>query len=160
MSISEPPIAPQVSTPESSSPIATRSFKQLFHQVLFPNPVRVLPHARAWNIAFRTAHIGATGILLGGHVFDVAEDRLRTILYLCILTGTFLIAIEAYPSCRWFYQGRGVLVLAKLLLLCVIPALWNYRVLILLVVIVIASVGSHMPSRFRYYSFVHRRILS
>jgi hypothetical protein len=119
----------------------------------------VFPRARAWNIAVRTAHIAATGILLGGHVFDIAEQRLRWVLYLCIVTGACLIAIEAFPSCRWFYQGRGVLVLIKMLLLCAIPFVWDHRVPILLLVLVIASVGSHMPSRCRYYSLVHRRVL-
>jgi hypothetical protein len=84
---------------------------------------------------------------------------LRVILYSCIMTGIALIAIEAYPSCRWFYQGRGAAVLAKLALICTIPFFWNYRVPIMLAVLVIASVGSHMPSRFRYYSFLHRRVL-
>ena len=129
------------------------------YRFLFPDPIRSLPHARVWNIAFRTAHIAATGILLGAHVFDVAEERLWTILFSSILTGVGLIGIEAYPSCRWFYQGRGVMVLIKLALLCSIPFFWEYRVPILLVVVVVASVGSHMTSRFRYYSFVHRRVL-
>jgi hypothetical protein len=119
----------------------------------------VLPYARAWNIACRTGHIGVTGVLFGGHVFDVSAERLLIWLYLSILTGVFLIAIEAYPSCRWFYQGRAALVFCKLFLLCLIPWLWQYRVPILVLVIVIASVGSHMPGRFRYYSFVHRRVV-
>ena len=153
------PGLPDASVDEHPPIITPHSPQQRLHRLLFPEPVRVLPHARAWNIGFRTAHIAVTGILLGGHVFDIAEERLRLILYVCILTGACLIAIEAYPSCRWFYQGRGVMVLAKLLLLCAIPSLWDYRVPILLVVLVIASVGSHMPSRFRYYSVVHRRVL-
>jgi hypothetical protein len=126
---------------------------------LFPDPVRQLPHARAWNITCRTAHLAVTGILLGGHFFDVAEERLRGALYLAIATGLGLIFLEAYPSCRWAYQGRGIMVLAKLGLLCAIPFVWSYRVPILLAVVVLASVGSHMPSRFRYYSFLHRRVL-
>jgi hypothetical protein len=77
------------------------------HQILFPEPARELPHQRAWNIAFRTAHIAATGILLGGHCFDVAEARLRAFLYLSLATGLALGAIEVYPSFRWFYQARG-----------------------------------------------------
>lgn len=124
-----------------------------------PDAVRPLLHPRAWNIAFRTVHIAVTGILLGGHAFDVAEERLRTVLYLCILTGVCLTAIEAYPAWRWFYQGRGVMVLVKLALLCSVPVLWEFRVPILLAVLAVASVGSHMPSRFRYYSFVHGRVL-
>ena len=128
-------------------------------RILFPNPLRPLPYARAWNIALRTAHIAVTGILLGGHAFEVDEGRLRTMLYLSILTGVGLTAVEAYPSCRWLYQGRGVIVLLKLVLLCLIPVWWEHRLLMLLVIVVIASVGSHMPARFRYYSLVHRRVL-
>lgn len=127
---------------------------------LFPDPVRTVPHARGWNIAFRTAHLMTTGVLLGGHFFDVSEDQLRSWLYGSIVTGLGLVILEAYPSCRWFYQGRGLMILAKLLLLCMIPFWWSLRVPILFVIVVIASVGSHMPSRLRYFSLIHRRILS
>jgi hypothetical protein len=127
--------------------------------LLFPDPVRSLPGARAWNIACRTAHIAASGILLGGHAFDVPADRLHTAFILTLVTGLALTFLEAYPSARWVYQGRGVLVLLKLALLALIPFFWPFRLPILLVIVVIASVGSHMPARFRYYSFVHRRVL-
>jgi len=136
-------------------PTATSSLKRLF----FPQPVRVLPHARAWNIGVRTVHIAVTGILLGGHAFAVPEDRLRPMFWLTLATGLALIFLEAYPSCRWFYQCRGALVLLKLALLAAIPVFWEFRVLLLLAIVGIASVGSHMPRRFRYYSLVHRRVL-
>jgi hypothetical protein len=51
------------------------------------------------------------------------------------------------------------MVLSKLSLLCALPFLREYRVPVLLTVIVIAPVGSHMTSRYRYYSFVHGRVL-
>jgi mono/diheme cytochrome c family protein len=129
------------------------------HALLFPDPPRTLPHARAWNIACRTAHLAATGVLLGGHAFDVSEARLRLALHLSLATGLGLIFLEAYPSCRWFCQGRGVLVLLKLGLLGLVPFFWEYRLALLLTIVVIASVGSHMPSRFRYFSLVHGRVL-
>ncbi len=129
------------------------------HQWLFPDPPRRLPYGRAWNIGFRTAHIAVTGILLGGHVFDVSADQLRPLLWLTIATGSALMFLEAYPTGHWPYQGRGVMVWLKLLLLGIIPWLWDYRVAILLVVVVLASVGSHMPARFRYYSLVHGKVL-
>jgi len=122
-------------------------------------PPRKLKRGRVLNILFRTAHIGVTGVLFGGHVFDVAKSELYMWLWLSILTGATLLAIEAYPRWRWFYQGRGAAVIAKMLLLCLIPWLWDYRVPILVLVIVIASVGSHMPARFRYYSLLHGRVL-
>jgi len=121
--------------------------------------VRVLPHARAWNIGVRTLHIAVTGILLGGHAFAVPEDRLRPMLWLTLATGLALVFLEAYPSCRWFYQCRGALVLLKLALLAAITVFWEFRVPLLLAIVVIASVGSHMPARFRYYSLVHGRVL-
>lgn len=49
--------------------------------------------------------------------------------------------------------------LTKLLLIASIPWLWPYRVPILAVVIVIGSVGSHMPRRYRHFSLVHGRAL-
>jgi hypothetical protein len=97
--------------------------------------------------------------LVGGHVFDVPAARLLPWLYAAVATGAVLVLLEAFPRVRWCYQGRGVLVWLKLILLCLIPWLWAYRVPILFVVIVIASVGSHMPARFRYYSVIHGRVL-
>lgn len=125
-----------------------------------PQPLPALPHSRAWNIALRTAHIFTTGVLVGGHVLGVAREQILVWLQLTILTGVCLAVIEAYPSCRWCYQGRGVLVFVKLVLLALIPWLWPYRAIILAAVVVIASVGSHMPGRFRYYSLVHRRVVN
>jgi len=113
-------------------------------------PERAFPHMRAWNIAFRTVHICATGVLFGGNVWGIVAERLLPWLYLSILTGGALTVIEVFPSWRWCVEGRGVLVLAKLLILCLIPWLWDYRVPFLFVVVVIACVGSHMPRAFRH----------
>jgi hypothetical protein len=113
-----------------------------------------LSASRAWNIAFRTAHIAVTGALFGGHVFAIAAKRLLPCLYLTILTGIALLIVELYPEWRRLFEVRTVMIAAKLLLLCLIPWLWSYRVPILILVIVIASVGSHMPRRYRYYSIL------
>jgi hypothetical protein len=118
-----------------------------------------LPYARVWNICLRTAHIAVFSPLVGGHVFNVPAVQLMPWLYAAVITGAILVLIEAFPRVRWCYQGRGVCVGVKLLLLTLIPGLWSCRVPILFVVIVIASVGSHMPARFRYYSVIHRRVL-
>ena len=114
---------------------------------------------RALNIALRTAHIGAMGILLGGHAFDVAPERLKLSLWLTIGTGLVLAAVEAGPRLTWFHQGRGLMTLAKLALLCAVPLAWDHRLSILLAVIVLGSVGSHMSARYRYYSVLQRRVI-
>ena len=120
---------------------------------------RVLANGRMWNIAFRTAHIAAMGILLGGHAFDVPAPQLLASLWLTIGTGVALGAVEAGPRLVWFHQGRGLMTLAKLLLIAAVPFFWDFRLPILLVVVVIASIGSHMPARFRYYSVLYRQVI-
>lgn len=110
------------------------------------------PYSRACNIALRTAHIGVIGLLFGGHVFGTGIEQLRPWSYVAIVTGAILTILEAFPDWRYFLEGRGLMVLAKVLLLCLIPWYWNARVPILVLVIILGSVGSHMPRRFRHYS--------
>jgi len=117
------------------------------------------PTTRFWNIAFRTLHIAVMAPLVGGHVFAISKTRLYPWLYATIGTGLVLILIETGLQAKWSYQGRGMFVWVKLALLCLIPWFWNQRAAILMIVIVLASVGSHMPGRFRYYSVLHRRVL-
>jgi len=114
---------------------------------------------RAWNIALRTAHLAAMGILLGGHAFDVAASRLITALWWTVGTGLALGLLEAGLRLDWFHQGRGLMTLAKLILVVSVRWLWDYRLPILLAVVVLGSVGSHMPARFRYYSVLYRKVL-
>jgi hypothetical protein len=111
------------------------------------------------SIALRTVHIAAVGILLGGHTFDVTAGRLLPWLSLSIVSGAGLIGLELYSSCKWLYQGKGVLVLLKLLLIAAVAVCWEQRLWLLLAALVVGSVGSHMPGRFRYYSLIHRRVI-
>jgi hypothetical protein len=62
-----------------------------------------------------------------------------------------LAILEAIPERRWFLQVCGVLSIGKVLVLCLVPLFWSHRVPILMGVIVVGSVGSHMPRRFRHY---------
>ncbi len=119
-------------------------------------------NARTWNIALRTAHIAAMGVLLGGHAFDLDPQRLHLSLGLTIATGAALGALECGGGLLWFHQGRGVMTLSKLVLLCAVPLLWEFphaRLAVMLAVVAIASVGSHMPARLRYYSLIYREVM-
>jgi hypothetical protein len=92
--------------------------------------------------------------------FDVPAARLHGMLAFTIVTGALLIVLEAFSvRLRWLVQGRGLLVLGKLTMLVAIPFAWSSRLALLMGVIVLASVGSHMPARFRYYSVVDGRVL-
>jgi len=122
----------------------------------------LLRSLRAWYIALRTAHIAAMGMLLGGHAFDVPRDELLACLWLTIVSGVGLGVLEAGPGLLWFHQGRGLATLLKLGLLLAVPFLWGHwhvRLVVLLVVVTVASVGSHMPARFRYYSVLYRKVV-
>jgi len=119
--------------------------------------------ARAWNIALRTAHIAAMGVLLGGHVFDVPRQDLLLSLWLTIGTGIALGLLETGGSPVWFHQGRGLMTLSKLALLCAVPFLWNQwaaRLTVMLAVVVLASVGSHMAASLRYYSVLYKEVIN
>jgi hypothetical protein len=127
---------------------------------LFPDQIRFLPGARAWSIAFRTLHLAAFGVLLGGHAFAVDAEKLLPSLWLTILSGIGLMALEVYAQgLYWLFLGKGLAVLVKLGLLLAIPFFWEARIWLLLLVVGIASVGSHMPGRYRHYSFLHGRVI-
>jgi hypothetical protein len=114
-------------------------------------PGPTIPHARVWSILFRTLHILAISILVGGHAFNAPLDPLRPLLYLAITSGVGMAFIEAYPHWQTLFQGWGLLVLLKLALLCAIPFAWNNRLALLVVVVIIASVGSHMTKHLRHW---------
>jgi hypothetical protein len=112
------------------------------------------------SIALRTVHLAAFGMLLGGHAFGVEAERLLASLYLTIGSGLGLMALEIYAvGLYWLLLGKGIMVLVKLALLLLIPFFWEVRVALLLLVVGIASVGSHMPARYRHYSLLHRRVI-
>ena len=124
-----------------------------------PGRSRTLPHARFWKIALRTIHLLAVAVLVGGHVFNAPAGQLEWLLYVAIVTGIGMAFFEAYPTPHFIFEGWALLVFIKLVLLCVIPFAWSYRVPLVLAVVAIGSVGSHMPSRFRHYSFLYRKVI-
>ncbi len=133
---------------------------ELLRHWFFPEQIRFLPGARGWSIAFRTLHLAAFGLVLGGHAFSVDAEKLLAYLWLTILSGLGLIALEVYAEgLYWLFLGKGITVLVKLGLLLVVPIFWEQRLVLLLLVVGIASVGSHMPARFRHYSFLHLRVI-
>ncbi len=129
------------------------------HRLLCPEPARRPTYGRALNIAFRTVHSAVTGILLGGYAFHASAASLRPVLWAVIASGTGLIAVDSYKSCDWVHQGWGLMLFLKLALLCLIPFWWEFRLPLLLAVVVLASVESHMPRKFRHYSLLYRRVM-
>ncbi|NCO32848.1 MAG: hypothetical protein GW893_03115 [Armatimonadetes bacterium] len=131
-----------------------------WREKLFPSPQRHLPFARGWNIICRALHIVAFSLLLGGHFFAVDHRALIPVLLATVATGGLLMAVELYPGCQWLFMGSGLSVVAKLILLCMVPFYWEQRVAILIIIAMVAAVSSHMPAWFRHYSILERRIVT
>lgn len=103
------------------------------------------------RITLRTAHIIFFSALVGGHVFGTPADDLLPWLYGAVATGGALGATFLYQTRRWLVEIRGVAIMLKVGLLCVIPFWWQARVPILMLVIVLSGYISHMPGRYRYW---------
>jgi hypothetical protein len=56
-------------------------------------------------------------------------------------------------------QVRGAATLFKVVLVAGVGAAWDLRVALLTLALVIGSVSSHMPGRWRYYSLLHGRVV-
>jgi len=129
------------------------------HRLFQPKDQLSIPHGRVYKVTLRTVHLMAISVLVGGHAFSAPVSALRPLLYVAIATGAGMILLEAGPSLHFVFEGWGLLLLGKLALLCWIPFAWKQRFPILLVVVAIASIGSHMPARFRHYSLLYRRVI-
>lgn len=123
--------------------------------LLFPPVPRSLPHNRGISIGFRTLHLLGSSLLIGGHAFGAEPERLVSLLYLTVGSGLGLILLELYRSCDWVYQGMGLLVILKAVITASAGLWWEQRVPLLCLVVVLGSVGSHMPARYRHYSLLH-----
>jgi hypothetical protein len=102
------------------------------------------------SVSLRTVHLLAFGVLVGGHVFDVEPRRLVGVLIATLASGAGLVILELLVTFDWLRTVKGLAVVAKLLLLCLVPIFWQHRVAILVAAIVLASVTSHMPGRYRH----------
>lgn len=129
------------------------------HPLLRPDYSKSLPYARALNIAFRTIHIVAMSLLVGGYAFGASAERLRLSLLFVLGSGAALILIEAYPNLHYIFEGRALFLWFKLALFGILPHARGYQVPILLLIVAIASVGSHLPSRYRHFSVLYRRVV-
>lgn len=127
--------------------------------LLFPPSPRSLPYNRGISIVFRTLHLLGSSLLVGGHAFGAEPQRLVGLLYLAVGSGAGLIVLELYRSCDWVYQGMGLLVIVKTAITALAGLWWEQRVPLLCLVIVLGSVGSHMPASYRHYSLWHGRVL-
>jgi len=116
-----------------------------------------LTAVRVFKVLARTVHLVAIAGLVGGHMFGAPLPPLRLLLSLSTVTGLAMGALEAYPKRHFFREGWALLLWLKLVLLMSVPFFWNARTSILVLVVVVASVGSHMPRALRHWTPFHNQ---
>jgi len=116
-------------------------------------------NTRILRTTLRTLHVLAFGAYYGGHVFQVPTERLFPALVAVVVTGGLFAVFEAWSNPVWLHQLRGVCTYVKIMLLASVGLFWEQRIWILTLIVIIGVVVAHAPSRFRYYSVLHRRVV-
>lgn len=119
-------------------------------RTLFPADPRVFPFRRGVRIALRTAHILTSGVMLGGYIFNVPATVLEPWLWSAVITGLLLFAVDLFATLAILFELHAIAVLVKIILLALVPLVWDHRVSILVMILIIGGISSHMPARFRH----------
>jgi len=126
---------------------------------LFPMPPRRFAWARPAQVALRSVHIAAMGLVLGGIGCGADAERLLWPIVVVVATGFALLGVDLAKSCWYAVQGAGAAVWLKLALLGLGNLFPAARLELYVAATVVASVGAHMTSALRHYSLVHGRVL-
>jgi hypothetical protein len=110
-------------------------------------------------VALRTVHIAAMALVLGGAAFRVPDRETFVPLLLTVGSGVLLLAVDLAKSCVFLYQGAGVASLVKLALVGLGYHLPESRLAFYLAAMVVGSIGSHMTSSWRHWSFLDGKVL-
>ncbi len=115
---------------------------------------RRMTWSRAAQVALRSVHIAAMGLVLGGIWLGGGYERLRGAILLTIASGLLLAVIDLAKGPAFLLQGSGVALLLKLALLGLGCWFAGVRLQWYLAATVVASIGSHMPGAWRHFSFI------
>ncbi len=107
------------------------------------------------RIALRSAHIIAFSVYAGGIWYGA--DQVGAALFWSGASGGALAAVNIVRSPGWILELRGVATVVKIALIWVAAAWPAGQVALLVVAMGLASVSSHMPGRYRYYSIRPRK---
>ncbi|MCW8925719.1 MAG: hypothetical protein OQJ84_05640 [Xanthomonadales bacterium] len=115
---------------------------------------------RRWSkISLRTLHIIAVAGVGGGVLFGVGLERWGPYWWLAVISGALLVLIDALSNPVWSIQVRGLAVYIKLVLLALLWKFPAWDSALLIAIIVLSAVVSHAPSKLRYYSVYHGKVI-
>ena len=118
-----------------------------------------LPWARPVQVALRTAHIMAMGLVLGGLALGAGLERLKGAVLATVVSGLLLLALDLAKGSSALTQASGATVLLKLLMLGLGNLFPGVRLEWYLAATAVASIGSHMPASWRHFSWVRWKVV-
>jgi hypothetical protein len=116
-------------------------------------PDRAAGLRRAVEVGVRSLHLVSMGLVLGGILMGGTWSTLRGPVVATLATGGLLLFTTMRWGCLDLARGAGWAVLLKLALLGLGNLLEGARLECYALATIVASVGSHMPSAWRHYSF-------
>ena len=125
--------------------------------LLFPKPQRNFKGQRWVRISIRTLHIISMAFLLGGVAQGISFSELHLSLLATIGSGLLFVALELYCTFIWLFQLKAWVVILKMILMVAAGFSPQAALELFLAAIIIGSISSHMPGKYRYYSFWHGR---
>lgn len=112
-------------------------------------------YAMRWlNIVARTFHLAVSAVLFGGFVLSTPFAHLAVWHRLTIASGFFLLALEWLHDFRWPHRSKGIIAIIHCSLALVIHLRPSLMVPVLWMILVSGCIGSHMPYKFRNWSFI------
>jgi hypothetical protein len=114
---------------------------------------------RGAQVALRSVHIAAMGLVLGGLWLGGGFERLRAAILAAVLSGLLLATMDLVKGPGFLLQGSGAALLLKLALLGLGQWFAGARLPWYLAATVVASIGSHMPAAWRHFPLLPGRRL-
>ncbi len=104
---------------------------------------------RGLKISLRAAHVLGAGVFAGGVVLGVASEELEGWLLLLVGAGAAVLVFDVLESPAFLVQTKGVVVVAKLVVLGAIVASGRGEWL-LAPILFVSVLSSHAPSAVRH----------
>lgn len=126
-------------------------------RILIPDTPRAFPAQRWVRISLRTLHLIAVAGVGGGFLYAAEPAMWVPYLWLAVVTGAAMVAVELWSTGLWLIQVRGLSVVVKLGLFAWLLRTDHLQLPLLIAVIVISGVVAHAPADVRYFSVFHWR---
>ncbi len=117
--------------------------------------------AKRWiKISLRTLHLLAVAGVGGGILFALDKSIWINYWWLAMASGALMMLLDIISNPVWLLQIRGLVIMAKLILLGFLGSNPAWDSTLLIVIIIVSGIISHAPGKLRYYSVYHRKVIT